>query len=136
MQSQSHWYLGSRHIPPQNEARQAFNEAIAVFQPSKAELESFNRIKHLQALRDVQSTIESARSKYEHRQQSQKARKWLSRLSSRVCYYGRIFDVLVQHHPEYVSLAWGALKFLFVVRSYARVRFVLPSFTDHPVVAC
>jgi hypothetical protein len=22
---------------------------------------------------------------------------------------------LSQHHPEYVSLAWGALKFLFIV---------------------
>lgn len=24
-------------------------------------------------------------------------------------------DVLVQHHPEYVALAWGAMKLLFVV---------------------
>jgi hypothetical protein len=39
----------------------------------------------------------------------------LSKFSSRICYYGQIFDVLVQHHPEYVSLAWGAMKFLFVV---------------------
>jgi len=26
-----------------------------------------------------------------------------------------VFDVFVQHYPEYVSLAWGAFKFLFVV---------------------
>lgn len=25
-----------------------------------------------------------------------------------------IFDTFAQHHPEYVSLAWGALKFLFI----------------------
>ena len=24
-------------------------------------------------------------------------------------------DVIVQHHPEYVALAWGAMKFLFKV---------------------
>jgi len=30
-------------------------------------------------------------------------------------YYGNIFDVLAQHHPEYVALAWGAMKFLLVV---------------------
>ena len=30
-------------------------------------------------------------------------------------YYGNIFDVFAQHHPEYVALAWGAMKFLFVV---------------------
>jgi hypothetical protein len=29
-------------------------------------------------------------------------------------YYANIFDVLAQHHPEYVALAWGAMKFLFV----------------------
>jgi len=30
-------------------------------------------------------------------------------------YYGVIMDTLSQHHPEYVSLAWGAIKFLFIV---------------------
>ena len=24
---------------------------------------------------------------------------------------------LSQHHPEYVSLVWGAIKFVFIVRS-------------------
>ena len=33
----------------------------------------------------------------------------------RVQYYGNVMDVLVQHHPEYVSLAWGTMKFFFVV---------------------
>jgi hypothetical protein len=30
-------------------------------------------------------------------------------------YYSVIMDTLSQHHPEYVSLAWGAIKFLFIV---------------------
>jgi hypothetical protein len=40
---------------------------------------------------------------------------WRS-LSATISHYGAIMDVLVQHHPEYVSLAWGAFKFLFLVR--------------------
>ncbi|CAD6593390.1 MAG: hypothetical protein ASARMPREDX12_007126 [Alectoria sarmentosa] len=43
-----------------------------------------------------------------------KARKWLVALSERITYYGQIFDVLVQQHPEYVSLAWGTFKFVFM----------------------
>ncbi|KAF2103667.1 hypothetical protein NA57DRAFT_8357, partial [Rhizodiscina lignyota] len=43
-----------------------------------------------------------------------KARMWLTGLSEKILYYGNIFDVLVQQHPEYVSLAWGTFKLLFV----------------------
>jgi hypothetical protein len=60
------------------------------------------------------SAVEISRKKYESRKQS-KARKWLSRLSSRVVLYGNVLDVLVQHHPEYVSLAWGTFKLVFQV---------------------
>lgn len=42
-------------------------------------------------------------------------RMWLTGLSEKLLYYGNIFDTLAQHHPEYVALAWGTLKFLFVV---------------------
>ncbi|KAH8754146.1 hypothetical protein F5883DRAFT_431732 [Diaporthe sp. PMI_573] len=28
-------------------------------------------------------------------------------------HYGSVLDVLVQHHPEYTSLIWGAMKILF-----------------------
>jgi hypothetical protein len=31
-------------------------------------------------------------------------------------YYGQVLDMLAQHHPEYVSLAWGTLKFILMVR--------------------
>ena len=36
-------------------------------------------------------------------------------LSEKLLYYSNVFDVLAQHHPEYVALAWGTLKFLFIV---------------------
>lgn len=43
-----------------------------------------------------------------------KARHWLTGLSEKLVHYGNIFDVMVQHHPEYVSLAWGTFKLLFI----------------------
>jgi hypothetical protein len=30
-------------------------------------------------------------------------------------YYGPVFDMLSQHHPEYVALAWGSVKFVLMV---------------------
>ncbi|KAI1298944.1 hypothetical protein F5Y03DRAFT_386486 [Xylaria venustula] len=62
-------------------------------------------------MRDFVATVLEAQSKYESRPNS-KAYTWLEKLSGRVAYYGATLDVLVQHHPEYVSLAWGAFKFL------------------------
>jgi hypothetical protein len=42
-------------------------------------------------------------------------RAWLERCSSRVMYYGKVFDTLAQHHPEYVALVWGAVKLVLIV---------------------
>ena len=63
-----------------------------------------------------QDLLRAAQDNYQGSSAQQcKARKWLVALSERVTYYGQIFDVLVQHHPEYVSLAWGTFKFVFTV---------------------
>jgi hypothetical protein len=67
-------------------------------------------------LDDLQIILNEAQSRYEQQHEGKKVAKWLSQFSSRICHYGQILDVLVQHHPEYVSLAWGAMKFLFIVR--------------------
>jgi hypothetical protein len=68
------------------------------------------------SMRDVLDAVNTSKKAYGSKPNS-KARKWLSILSSRVIHYGDIMDVLVQHHPGYVSLAWGAMKFLFFVSS-------------------
>jgi hypothetical protein len=47
-----------------------------------------------------------------------KARLWLASVSEKINHYGNVFDVLVQHHPEYTSLAWGTFKLLFIVSIY------------------
>ena len=63
---------------------------------------------------DVQLELLNVLKHYESTSES-KARKWLVALSERITFYGQMFDVLVQHHPEYVSLAWGTFKFIFQV---------------------
>lgn len=66
---------------------------------------------------DVLKVVADAKSKYESRRNWSKSKggNTLSEFSSRVVYYSSVLDVLAQHHPEYVALAWGAMKFLFVV---------------------
>lgn len=67
------------------------------------------------AILDVQNEIQAAKDKYETKSNG-KVRKWLAKFSDGVLFYGNIMDVLVQQHPEYVSLAWGTMKLMFVVR--------------------
>ena len=66
-------------------------------------------------MQDVITAVQTAQTEYEARRRKGKAGEYLAAFSSRVMYYGAIMDTLSQHHPEYVSLAWGAMKFLFVV---------------------
>lgn len=73
-------------------------------------------MENLQAtsLSDVLHVVNKAQKHYESKHTS-KAHRCITELSQRICYYGNIMDVLVQHHPEYVALAWGAMKMLFGV---------------------
>jgi len=66
-------------------------------------------------MNDVQLAIVHAQAEYEKSSKSSKVKIWLVRCSTRIIYYGNILDVLVQQSPEYVSLIWGGMKFLFMV---------------------
>jgi hypothetical protein len=67
-------------------------------------------------IHDVMQVVQDARDKFEsHSKKGASARVWLEKLSCRVTYYGKVFDTLAQHHPEYVALAWGAVKFVLMV---------------------
>lgn len=66
------------------------------------------------SLLDVQQQVLQVQQVYESNLK-RKARKWLTALSERITYYGQVFDVLIQHHPEYVSLAWGTFNLVFIV---------------------
>ena len=69
------------------------------------------------SIQDVVQVVSNARDSYQDRRSS-KAWKWLAQFSARVNHYSAILDVMVQHHPEYAALAWGAMKLLFVVRNF------------------
>jgi len=64
--------------------------------------------------------VEDAKLEYstKHGRMNEKARKWVNVLASRVTHYGAVLDTLAQHHPEYVALAWGAIKFILMVSLY------------------
>lgn len=62
------------------------------------------------------ATLGQVQQTYSQSRHHDKARRWLNTFADRVVYYGNIIDVLVQHHPEYASLAWGLFKLIFVVR--------------------
>ena len=69
-------------------------------------------------MEDAIAAVELAKTEYEKRSRKGKPREWLLTFSSRVMHYKVVMDTLSEHHPEYVSLAWGAIKFLFVVRKH------------------
>ncbi|KAH0565959.1 hypothetical protein GP486_000651 [Trichoglossum hirsutum] len=89
---------------------------------------------------DFQATIIALQSSIDSKSlsKSSKSRQWLASCAQRVAFYGSIMDTLVQHHPEYVSLAWGAFKFLFtavlnyesllaaIAKTFSRIADVLP----------
>lgn len=66
-------------------------------------------------IHSVQEAVNKSMAKYESHRKSSVASTWLVCFSQRIKFYGDVLDVFVQHHPEYVSLAWGAMKFLFTV---------------------
>ncbi|OCL01442.1 hypothetical protein AOQ84DRAFT_402968 [Glonium stellatum] len=96
--------------------RKAYTEAVDLFRMKQTSDEAkTSRIKDTYNIDDVFAIVVEAKAKYEGRIKESKARRWLSALSTRIIYYGQILDVLSQHHPEYVSLAWGTIKFLFIL---------------------
>ncbi|KAL3291767.1 Nacht domain protein, partial [Colletotrichum asianum] len=74
----------------------------------------------IQSEHGIQGVLDSLRiseNTYSNQAHS-KAWKWARRLSEKILYYGHILDIISQHHPEYVALAWGAMKFLLGVLNY------------------
>jgi hypothetical protein len=66
--------------------------------------------------------VEQAKKQYDvESEKTKKPRKWLNAFASRLMYYGAVLDTLAQHHPEYVALAWGALKFVFLVWRFSPI---------------
>ena len=94
-----------------DEAREIFKEKLTRDPKKKHRIDSL----HATGLRDVLDAVTTAQKHYENKHTNSEASRWIMELSRRLCHYGNIMDVLVQHHPEYVALAWGAIKLLFGV---------------------
>ncbi|KAH7131793.1 hypothetical protein B0J11DRAFT_547899 [Dendryphion nanum] len=109
----------------------AENCCLGIIQPRETEAYA-NAVEHLKielglkdgdflstgnhaTMQDVRDAVDQAKQGYQNASESHsRARKSLEKLATRIMYYGRVFDVLAQHHPEYVALAWGSLKFVLM----------------------
>lgn len=67
------------------------------------------------SVEEIQNLVQEALTKYSDKHKHSRARTWLDRVRPRLYHYSNVMDVFVQHHPEYVRLAWGAMKFIFIV---------------------
>lgn len=67
------------------------------------------------SLEEVREMAAEAMNRYHCSQTHAEAKMWLRKFSSTAHLYGDILDVFVQHHPEFVALAWGAMKLLLTV---------------------
>ena len=68
-------------------------------------------------MKDLLNAVTDAQQHYNRNQTESILKSLIEQLAERIHYYGNIMDVLVQQHPEYVSLAWGAMKLLVGVHN-------------------
>ncbi|KAF4542778.1 Nacht domain protein [Lasiodiplodia theobromae] len=95
---------------------EAYSRAIELYKEAYPNNQTtLSKLQGTYRINDVVEVVAAAKEKYDQRTKGSKARKWLSYFSSQVTYYGQVLDVLAQHHPEYVSLAWGTMKFVFIL---------------------
>lgn len=87
-------------------------------------------------LQDVLVAVVGAKDQYEKRTSASGTRDVLVSFSEKLHHYSAIMDVLVQHHPEYASLAWGAMKILFVVSEELYLYTLVGSHFEHVLIRC
>jgi hypothetical protein len=90
-----------------------FKKKVALQAPNDSWLDDLKATR----LQDVIDDVAKAQALYFHRKGDSKLHKRIVSFSRRVEHYGKVLDVMVQHHPEYVSLAWGSLKLVFGVNA-------------------
>jgi hypothetical protein len=111
--------LGSSNVmclmaPSPDSAQAAFDKALELVRTDNPKSISEAWLNGIHTIADAEEEVQRARRKYEAKPKSA-IRRLLGSFSLTMMHYAKILDVLVQHHPEYVSLAWGTTKLLFVV---------------------
>ncbi|KAI4936800.1 uncharacterized protein J4E92_001525 [Alternaria infectoria] len=122
------WYTAAPGQENRNIAAEAYRAAIEHLK-NELDISLDDSVPHkFQAsIKDVFSVVENAKKDYEDKGKQDKhaeMRQSLERLSGRIMYYGKVMDTLAQHHPEYVALVWGAMK--FVLTALIAIGDVLP----------
>lgn len=98
-----------------NIASEAYKSAIDAFRQELDQTESAILLGAPTCMEDLLAVIGNTRAQYTLKSSKwSKISRWLDLASSRVVYYSGVLDALAQHHPEYVSLAWGAIKFVLM----------------------
>ncbi|KAI4612434.1 hypothetical protein J4E80_007167 [Alternaria sp. BMP 0032] len=65
---------------------------------------------------DFLGVVEEAKRKYDEKSKEHTGmRHSLEKISSRIMHYSKVLDMWAQHHPEYVALAWGAVKLVLTI---------------------
>ncbi|KAI0153574.1 hypothetical protein BJ166DRAFT_533117 [Pestalotiopsis sp. NC0098] len=91
----------------------AFNEAKVKFgKDLSKDGRKIELVDSKESLEEVREMAAKAMDKYNCSKTHSEAKMWLWKFSSTARLYGDILDVFVQHHPEFVALAWGAMKLL------------------------
>lgn len=99
-------------------AQAAYDEALKTFKKELGNSGDTLWLDGQTTMAGILSVVGQARSKaFPENARWSKISEGLDKISSRVIFYGGVLDALSQHHPEYVSLAWGALKFVLMVKS-------------------
>jgi hypothetical protein len=115
------WYTSDNHdrlsvTAISSAAEEAFQAAVKRFTEDRDQRKDVGRIMHnATSLQDVQEIVKKSIDEYKKKRKHPKAIKWLQKSAKSIDYYSKVFDVFVPRNPEYVSLAWGAMKFLLTV---------------------
>ncbi|KAF4471594.1 hypothetical protein FALBO_1495 [Fusarium albosuccineum] len=114
------WYAAQSDTPQAVDyafpiVQQAFRDGLVRFASHlTSDTDKINLSRGSANIQDVQTLAHNSLTKYSDEQRFSNAKKWLHRIVSRVHHYSNIMDVLAQHHPEYVALAWGAMKLVLM----------------------
>ncbi|KAK3325263.1 hypothetical protein B0H66DRAFT_599433 [Apodospora peruviana] len=109
------WYLSSDG--GQNDiAKEAYQEAVEYLKHEfRYKPQAIAWIEGRQSLNEIRIETQHVEAQYRAASAPKKTvLHCVRRISAWIMMYGQVLDVLAQNHPEYVSLAWGAAKFLLM----------------------
>ncbi|KAI1263658.1 hypothetical protein F5Y18DRAFT_123755 [Xylariaceae sp. FL1019] len=87
------------------------------------DIKSLEIITSLQTTQSLQFRLENLKTECKGTGKKRDATlHWLNRISKGIIHYEKVLDALAQHHAEYVSLVWGAIKFILTgIINYAEL---------------